>query len=270
MSEMNLYDILIECVKHLKEDNLALKARVQENENDIKNIKNMLVVDSDDIDTGSDDTYLETDDIIGESDDIIGESDDGESDDIESDDIIREIRSKPIENIWYMNGNHEDMKIWDIHVKNKTLLTWNQNGKNESIKKNIKKNDIIVWYVRAKGFNSILKVNDTPTIINRNDLHKYYPAWKHKYPTFDSWMKDGETENYERIRISVEFLATTNTQFVNQTEIPHWNHMWSGGLRGSYCIKPNNPHWKEQVIEIYKYINKNHYLNNNFPNSNLQ
>ena len=37
-------------------------------------------------------------------------------------------------NIWYINGNAEDIEIWDIFVKNGILLTWNHQGRNEQIK----------------------------------------------------------------------------------------------------------------------------------------
>jgi len=153
-----------------------------------------------------------------------------------------------------MNGNHEDIKIWNTFIKNKIVLTWNKNGHNENIKTKIKKNDIIAWYIKTKGFNSILKVIDTPKILNENQVSKYYPAWKHKYKTLDVWKQHSIDENYERICISVEFLATTDKHFVNQSSIKTWTHDWTIGLRGPRCMRPSNPHWKEQVIEIYKYI----------------
>ena len=157
--------------------------------------------------------------------------------------------------IWYMNGNHEDIKIWDTFVKNKLVLTWNKDGTNESIKTKIKKNDIIAWHIRTKGFNSILRVTDTPKILSNyddNNLLKYYPAWEHKY-TFNEWKQNPSIKNYERIYIPVEFLATTDKYFVKQNSIKNWTYDWSI-CRGSKCISPSNPHWKEQVIEIYKYL----------------
>ena len=157
--------------------------------------------------------------------------------------------------IWYMNGNHEDIKIWDTFVKNKLVLTWNKNGTNESIKTKIKKNDIIAWHIRTKGFNSILRVTDSPKILSNyddNNLLKYYPAWEHKY-TFNEWKQNPFIKNYERIYIPVEFLATTDKYFVKQNSIKNWTYDWSI-CRGSKCISPSNPHWKEQVIEIYKYL----------------
>lgn len=157
--------------------------------------------------------------------------------------------------IWYMNGNHEDIKIWDTFVENKLVLTWNKDGNNESIKTKIKKNDIIAWHIRTKGFNSILRVTDNPKILSNyddNNLLKYYPAWKHEY-TFNEWKQNAFIKNYERIYIPVEFLATTDKYFVKQNSIKNWTYDWSI-CRGSKCISPSNPHWKEQVIEIYKYL----------------
>ena len=159
-------------------------------------------------------------------------------------------------NIWYMNGNAEDIKIWDIFVKNGILLTWNQDGKNEGIKTKIKKGDIIAWYVVSKGFNSIVRVLESPKIMKPNELTQYYPAWKNKFKTLDNWIKDGKDNKYERISINVEFLATTNKHFVKKDCINGWKDDWTMGLRGSYCMTPTNSHWKEQVIAMYTYLAK--------------
>ena len=37
-------------------------------------------------------------------------------------------------NVWYMNGNLEDIYKWDIFVNNNFVKTWNQDGKNETMK----------------------------------------------------------------------------------------------------------------------------------------
>lgn len=149
-----------------------------------------------------------------------------------------------------MNGDHEYIKIWDTYVKSKKVLTWNPNGRNDGIKTKIKKNDIIAWYIRKKGFNSIVRIIDTPKVLNDNELPKYYPAWK-QYFTFDEWKQDAINRNYEIIYIPVEFLVTTDKYFVKKEHIKNWNYHWTIA-RGSNCITPSNPHWKEQVIEIYK------------------
>jgi hypothetical protein len=145
---------------------------------------------------------------------------------------------------------------YGIHfIKNKIVLTYNKNGHNENIKTKIKKNDIIAWYIIKKGFNSVLRVIDTPKILSVNELPANHHVWKHKYKTLEPLKQDVDMK-YERISISVEFLATTDKHFVNQSSIKNWTHDWTTGLRGSSCMRPSNPHWKEQVIEMYKYINE--------------
>ena len=169
-------------------------------------------------------------------------------------------------NIFYMNGNAEDLKIWNSTIrKNNILTTWIKYGKrtqNKDIEKKLKKDDIIVWYVKGHGFNSIVKVTDSPIIFNiENDqdrviLEEYYESWKHKFPTFDEWLNDEKINNYKRVGIKVEFLVTSNTKFIMHPEIINWNNekKWSSGFQGSDLCKPKNEYWKEQVIEIYKYL----------------
>ena len=159
------------------------------------------------------------------------------------------------DNIWYMNGNAEDIEIWDIFVKNGILLTWNHQGRNEQIKNKLKKDDIIAWYIVGKGFNSIVKVLDSPTVMKPCDLAEYYPEWKDKYGTLENWSKHQNDEKYERIAIKVEFLATTDKHFINDC-IEGWVNNWTKGLRGSHCMKPTSIHWREQVITMYDYLDK--------------
>jgi hypothetical protein len=160
-----------------------------------------------------------------------------------------------INKIWYMNGNFEDIKHWDLFIKNNILLTWNHEGKNEKVKSKVKTGDIIVWYVVSKGFNSIVKVIDTPKPINDDQLIKLLASWKKKYNSLDELKKHQKDNNYERLVIPVEFLTTTNKHFVNQNNILKWgDKKWSFGFHGSHAIHPSNEHWREQVIEIYKYL----------------
>jgi len=167
-------------------------------------------------------------------------------------------------NIFYMNGNTEDLKIWNSTIcKNNILTTWIKYGKrtqNKYIKNKLKKDDIIVWYVKGYGFNSIVKVTDSPFIFNiendqdREILKQYYESWKHKFPTFDEWLNDENNNNYKRVGIKVEFLVTSNTKFIMHRETINWNKEWTSGLRSSDLYEPKNEYWKEQVIEIYKYL----------------
>ena len=162
-----------------------------------------------------------------------------------------------INKIWYMNGTFEDIKHWDLFVKNKVLLTWNHNGQNEKLKKKVEKGDIIVWYIVSKGFNSIVKVTDTPKPIDDEQIMKLNSCWGKKYKTLDEFKKHQKDNNYERLVIPVEFLITTNKYFVNQNDILNWgDKKWSFGFHGSHAIHPSDKNWREQVIEMYKYLIK--------------
>jgi hypothetical protein len=170
------------------------------------------------------------------------------------------------ENIFYMNGNAEDLKIWNSTIcEKKILTTWIKYGKktqNKYIENKLKKGDIIVWYVKGHGFNSIVEVTDSPFIFNiENDLDReilkeYYKGWEYKFFTFDEWLNDEKKGNYKRVGIKVEFLVTSNTKFIMHRETINWDvdKKWTYGLRGSDSCKPNNEDWEEQVIEIYKYL----------------
>jgi hypothetical protein len=166
-------------------------------------------------------------------------------------------KMKPFEindncNVWYMNGNAEDLKKWDIQVKNNYVCTWSDNGKNDSIQQKIKKNDIIAWYIVTKGYNSILRVLDIPHLITDEELKLTM--------TNEEVQKKREsmkTHNYSIIFIPVEFLRTTTTNFVKKESIADvYNKEWSGGLRGPHCINPTNSQWKEQVFKMYNYLKK--------------
>ena len=107
-------------------------------------------------------------------------------------------------NVWYMNGNLEDIDKWDIFVDNNFVNTWNPYGQNETVKKKIKKGDIIAWHIVGKGYNSILKVIDSPKVITERELNLLFSESDKKRK-----IDDMQKNNYEIIIISVEFLATT-------------------------------------------------------------
>ena len=164
-----------------------------------------------------------------------------------------------------MNGNLEDIDKWDIFVDNNFVKTWNKDGKNEKIKTKIKKGDIIAWYIVGKGYNSILKVIDSPKIITDRELILLYNDTERK-----ERIDDIEKRSYESIIIHVEFLATTKTNFIKIDNIPNYNKKWTPHLMGVHCQSPNNPDWIEQVIKMYNYlkkqinkINKINVINNN-------
>lgn len=172
-------------------------------------------------------------------------------------------------NIWYMNGNYEDLKIWDFIKINKTLTTWMtfppyKKNQNNDIETKLKKDDIIVWYITKYGYNSIVRVVEKPFIFDiekdREELSKYYEAWKHQFNTLDEWLNHEKINNYKRIGIKVEFLVTSNNNFIMKPKTINWNSKekkWTYGLQGSSLKKPNNKFWKEQVFEIYNYLKSN-------------
>tara|TARA_Y100001970_G_scaffold137954_1_gene169695 strand:+ start:427 stop:1233 length:807 start_codon:yes stop_codon:yes gene_type:complete len=157
-------------------------------------------------------------------------------------------------NVWYMNGNLEDINKWDIFVDNNFVNTWNSCGQNETVKKKIKKGDIIAWHIVGKGYNSILKVIDSPKVITERELNLLFSESDKKRK-----IDDMQKNNYEIIIISVEFLATTKTNFVTKHNIEnyHKTKIWTHGLRGSNCQSPGNPDWINQVTQMYNYLKKN-------------
>lgn len=153
------------------------------------------------------------------------------------------------ENVWYMNGNAEDLDKWDLKVKSGFVTTWNDNGKNHSVLDKLKTGDLIAWYIVSKGFNSILEVSDDPHEITDDELKLFYNTEEKR--------KSMKTHNYTIISIPVKFIATTTTNFVKKESICNlYNREWSGGLRGSHCIKPNNNNWLEQVFGIYTFLSE--------------
>ena len=98
---------------------------------------------------------------------------------------------------------------------------------------------------------------ECPTVITSKDLIKFFPDWKNRFSTLEEWKEHSIEHNYERIQIKVEFLATSNNIFLNQKDIIGWDNDWTYGLRGSHCILPKNSFWRNQVIEIYKFLSNN-------------
>ena len=59
-------------------------------------------------------------------------------------------------------------------------------------------------------------------------------------------------------KIPVEFLAyTKKRKCITKKSMNYDNEKWSFGFRGSYCIKPKNIYWKNQIIDMYKKMKSN-------------
>ena len=153
------------------------------------------------------------------------------------------------ENVWYMNGNAEDIINWDLRIKNGFVTTWNDNGKNNSILNKIKVGDLIVWYIVGRGYNSILEVKEKPHEITDEELGLLYDIKEKKEAM--------KKHNYKIISIPVNFLVTSSETFIINnksltTEIS--DSEWTFGLRGSHCIRPTSKKWNKQVEDIYYHL----------------
>jgi len=151
-------------------------------------------------------------------------------------------------NVWYMNTHEHSMIYWKELVKSGFVITWNKNNRNKNIFHKLIKDDIIAWYVRGKGYISILKIIDRPSIVTDIELDAL-TSEQNVYSSGDRvWWKECG------IKIPVEFLTHVKpSQCVNHCDIPSITK-WSYGLRGSCCMKPSSDEWKQQVIEMYKYM----------------
>tara|TARA_R110002020_G_C16010018_1_gene751018 strand:+ start:119 stop:742 length:624 start_codon:yes stop_codon:yes gene_type:complete len=174
-------------------------------------------------------------------------------------DVIKKLKEENIKNkglqisdncnVWYMNGNAEDLSKWNVYVDNGFVQTWNRGGRNEKLKTKLKVDDIIVWHIKSKGYNSVLKVIDNPKVITDKELKLLYNDKEIK-----KLKEEMKKKNFEFIIVPVEFLATTDTNFI--TTIEDYDKDWTRCCRGSTAIKPSNPQWQDQVREIYNQINE--------------
>jgi len=153
---------------------------------------------------------------------------------------------KQAKDIWYMNARGHSWDVWETLCDNQFVYTWNQTGKNDSLKDKLKINDIISWFMSGHGgYISILRVTGPITRMTDEELLAISFIWKDHMVEHD----------YHLLKIPVEFLSSVDKHnCVKKSDIPHWDSDWTSGLRGSYCMKPKNPLWKDQVIEMYKYM----------------
>ena len=171
------------------------------------------------------------------------------------------------ENIWYMNGlgnetsMGEKMTIhnynWSYYRRNGFVTSWNQNNKNKLDIK-IKIGDIIAWYLQGNGYVGILRVCDNVVRLNDEDKLKHTKYNKNNMPDMEYLEQDKLKEkklNYYMWKIPVEFLAYTKKKnCITKKSMNYDDEKWSFGFQSSYCIKPKNIHWKNQVIDMYKFM----------------
>jgi len=155
------------------------------------------------------------------------------------------------QNIWYMNGNEEDLDKWDLKVLNGFVTSWNDNGKNNSLLNKLNIGDLIAWYIVGKGYNSILEVI--------GEVHEITDKELELFCNIKDKRKSMKEHNYTIITIPVHFLVTSAETFIlnNKSFTELYNSEWTYGLRGSHCIKPKNEKWKEQVKSIYTFLKEN-------------
>jgi len=160
------------------------------------------------------------------------------------------------ENIWYMNGLGGSTPIhkydWTYHRENGYVITWNQNNKNK-LDIRLKIGDIIAWYLQGNGYVGILRVCDNVEKLSDEDKLKQKI---NNLPDAEYLKQDKLNEeklNYYTWKIPVEFLAYTDkTKCITKCDINYNDEHWSSGFRGSFCIKPKNIHWNNQIIDMYK------------------
>tara|TARA_B100001287_G_C22668994_1_gene524266 strand:- start:687 stop:1745 length:1059 start_codon:yes stop_codon:yes gene_type:complete len=151
--------------------------------------------------------------------------------------------------IWYMNARGGAWDNFELFVENKFMYTWNNKGRNNKLYKNIKKGDIIVWYIVKRGYIAITEV--TGDCINFNNNDKFILKGKNQQD-YESHMEWEKTADCVFIKIPVRFLSYQDkNECIKYLE--NWPHdEWTIGLRGSSAMKPTKEGWKRQVLDMYK------------------
>ena len=167
-------------------------------------------------------------------------------------------------NLWYMNGLGNDKSIhnydWSYYRKNGFVTSWNQNNKNK-FDIRLKIGDIIAWYLQGNGYVGILRVCGEVEILSDEDKLKQKRYNKINMSDME-YLEDDKlketTLNYYIWKIPIEVLAyTKKKKCITKKSMNYDDEKWSSGFRGSYCIKPNNIHWNNQIIDMYKKMKKN-------------
>ena len=149
-----------------------------------------------------------------------------------------------------MNARGHGFDCWETLVDNNFVYTWNHNERNK-LEKRLQVNDIIAWYMVGKGYISVLKVTSPVTIMTETDMNDM----DLEEGVAKKWLYDAEKQNYTILKIPVKFIARNDKhRCITRNDIQHWKSDWTSGLRGSSCMRPSDPLWKKQVIELYKHM----------------
>ena len=157
--------------------------------------------------------------------------------------------------IWYMNCrlNYNDqnhVNSWFNSIDNGFVGTWQKNKVNQKLCQKLVIGDIIAWYIVGMGYSAILRVKDSCSLMNKDDLKIHYPEKSEE--DIKIHLEWENRENCRIIKIPVEFLAYTDLDKCIK-KMEGWSKEdWTSGFRGPNAISPKHPRWKEQVMEMYK------------------
>jgi len=153
-------------------------------------------------------------------------------------------------NVWYMNARGHGFKCWEKLVENNFVYTWNHNNRNK-LEERLHVNDIIAWYMVGKGYISVLMVTAPVTIMTETDIDDM----SLEEGDTKSWLYDMDNKDYTLLKIPVKFIARNDKyKCITKNDFQHWKSDWTSGLRGSSCMRPSNPLWKQQVIDLYNHM----------------
>jgi len=157
--------------------------------------------------------------------------------------------------IWYMNcrlnyNDRNDVNSWSNSIDNGFVGTWQKNKVNQKLCQKLVIGDIIAWYIVGMGYSAILRVKDSCSLMNKDDLKIHYPEKSEE--DIKIHLEWENRENCRIIKIPVEFLAYTDLDKCIKRMEGWSKEDWTMGYRGSNSMLPKHPRWKEQVMKIYK------------------
>lgn len=157
--------------------------------------------------------------------------------------------------IWYMNcrldyNNKDHVNSWSNSIDNGFVGTWKKNKVNQKLCQKLVVGDIIAWYIVGSGYSAILRVKDSCSFMDKDDLKLHYPEKSEE--DIKNHLEWEARENCRIIKIPVEFLAYTDLNKCIKRMEGWQKEEWTMGYRGSNSMLPKNKRWKEQVMKMYK------------------